>query len=88
MSPKETQAHHCAKLGPQTIEYQTGSLKLGVMLPQSLRLLETALARILYSLLLQQMGQTLYLLRSAVQSQTQHLQKAECLQAERESEMG
>ncbi len=87
-SPKETQAHHCATLGPQTIEDQTGCLKLGVMLPQSLGLLRTVFARNLYSLLRQQMGQTLYLLRSAVQSQTQHLQKAECLQAERESEMG
>ncbi len=81
--PKETQAHHSAKQGPQTL---TGSLKLGVMLPQSLGLLETAFALNPYSLLLRQMGQTL--LRSAAQSQTQQLQKAECFQAELESEMG
>ena len=86
VSPKETQAHHCAKQGPQTIADPTGSLKLGVMLPQSLGLLQTAFAQNPYSLLLQQTGQTL--LRSAAQSQTQQLQKAECLQAEAESEMG
>ena len=86
VSPKETQAHHCAKQDPQTIEDQPGSLKLGVMLPQSLELLETAFALNPYFPLLQQPGQTL--LRSAAQSQTQHLQKAECLQAELESEMG
>ena len=86
VSPKETQAHHCAKQGPQTIADPTGSLKLGVMLPQSLGLPEIAFAQNPYSLLLQQTGQTL--LRSAAQSQTQQVQKAECLQAEVESEMG
>ena len=83
---KETQAHHCAKQGLQTTVDQTGSLELGVMLPQSLGLLETAFALNPYSLLLQQMGRPL--LRSAVQSQTQQLQKAECLRVELESEMG